>query len=64
MEELLTLKEVAAQLKVTPKTVKQWLYNEELKGYKAGRQWRITPAAIQAFLEAGQCKAAPRQEGL
>jgi excisionase family DNA binding protein len=64
MEELLTLKEAAARLKVTVKTVKEWLYSGELKGYKAGRQWRITPAAIQAFLEAGQRKAAPRQEGL
>jgi excisionase family DNA binding protein len=64
MEELWTLKEAAARLKVSVKTVKEWLYSGELKGYKAGRQWRITPAAVQAFLEAGQRKAAPRQEGL
>jgi excisionase family DNA binding protein len=58
MEELLTLKEAAARLKVTPKTVKEWLYSGGLKGYKAGRQWRITPAAIQAFLEASQRETA------
>jgi excisionase family DNA binding protein len=64
MDELLTLKEAAARLKVTPKTVKEWLYSGELQGYKAGRQWRITPAAIQTFLEAGQHKAATRRDNL
>ena len=64
MEDLLTLKEAARRLRVSVKTVKAWLYSGELQGYKAGRQWRITPSAIQAFLEAGQRKADPRQEGL
>ena len=64
MDELLTLKEAAARLKVTPKTVKEWLYSGELKGYKAGKQWRITPDAIQAFLESGRRKSAPAKEHL
>ena len=53
-EELLTVKEAAARLKVTEKTIKTWLGKGQLKGYKAGRQWRITPAAIREFLQANR----------
>jgi excisionase family DNA binding protein len=53
-EELLTVKEAALRLKVTEKTIKAWLNKGQLKGYKAGRQWRITPGAIQEFLQANR----------
>jgi excisionase family DNA binding protein len=50
MEELLTVKEAAARLKVSARTIKNWLYSGALHGVKAGRAWRITPSAIARFL--------------
>ena len=51
-EELLTLKEAAALLKVTTRTLFTWLRRGDLKGHKAGRGWRIKRSAIDAFLAA------------
>ncbi len=57
--EYLTVNEVAERLKVTPLTVRRWLYNGELAGIRlsSGRAgWRITQADLDEFL------AARRQE--
>jgi excisionase family DNA binding protein len=49
-EEILTLDQAAALLKVTAKTVRAMCRRGELPGArKAGREWRITMAAIDAF---------------
>jgi excisionase family DNA binding protein len=49
-EELLTVREAATRLKVSEKSIKSWLNKGQLKGYKAGRQWRIPVEAIDEFL--------------
>jgi excisionase family DNA binding protein len=57
--EYLTVNEVAERLKVTPLTVRRWLYSGELAGIRlsSGRAgWRITQADLDEFL------AARRQE--
>jgi excisionase family DNA binding protein len=43
--------EVAASLKVTRRTVYNWLYSGALKGAKAGVSWRITQGQLDAFLK-------------
>jgi excisionase family DNA binding protein len=54
MEELFTVVEVAERLKVPQRTVKRWLVSGQLRGLKAGRKWRVTPSAIEAFLQASK----------
>lgn len=50
VEHLLTVDEVAAQLRVQRATVYEWLKSGSLRGLKAGRVWRIRPADVEAFL--------------
>jgi excisionase family DNA binding protein len=51
MEELFTVQQVAERLQVRQRTVKRWLLSGQLRGLKAGRKWRVTPSAIEAFLQ-------------
>jgi excisionase family DNA binding protein len=50
-DEYLTIEEVAAKVKVRPKTVREWLRTKRLKGVKAGHFWRIRPEDLEVFLE-------------
>ena len=53
-EKLISPEEVAAKLAVKPATVRAWLRQGKLKGFKAGqRVWRIREADFELFLEAG-----------
>jgi excisionase family DNA binding protein len=52
MDELLTIDEVAAKLKVKPRTVREWLQTGRLRGIRAGRLWRMRAEDVEAFLEA------------
>jgi len=51
MEDLLTVKEVAAKLKVTERAVLDWLRAGQLRGLRAGKKWRIREADLDAFLQ-------------
>lgn len=44
--EILTVKEVADALKFEPDTVATWLNAGTLRGFKIGREWRITKAEL------------------
>ncbi|HEX6509154.1 MAG TPA: helix-turn-helix domain-containing protein [Chloroflexota bacterium] len=52
-DDLLTVPQVAAQLKVTGETVREWLRTGILHGYNLGGQagWRIPPSEIARLLE-------------
>jgi len=50
--DYLTVDEVAARLRVASKTVRRWCAAEQLKAVRAGRQWRILPTDLEAFLKA------------
>jgi excisionase family DNA binding protein len=50
-DEYLTIEEVAAKVKVKPKTVREWLRTKRLKGVKAGHFWRVRPEDLEVFLE-------------
>ncbi len=51
-EQLLTPHQVAGRLQVNERTVKIWLRKGRLRGFKIGKEWRISPDDLQAFLEA------------
>ena len=55
-EELLTTKEVARRLKVTPQTVQRLIARGELVASRVGRDWRIKPSALEVFLQKTQSR--------
>ncbi len=62
---LMTVNEVAEELKVHPRTVKRWISDGHLSGFKLGDRagWRVSSEDLQRFLEerrqeAGEGKAA------
>lgn len=50
MNSLLTPEHVAALLQIKAATVYQWLRTGKLGGVKIGRQWRIRPEVLTAFV--------------
>lgn len=48
-----TLKEVEAILKVTQRTLYNYIKGGQLKAVKMGRQWRVTEDSLKEFLEKG-----------
>jgi excisionase family DNA binding protein len=55
-EELLTIQEVAQRLRLNPETVRRWLNNGRIHGYKLGSDragWRIPASEIPRVLTAG-----------
>jgi excisionase family DNA binding protein len=48
---LYTPEEVATKLKVTRRTVCEWLLRGRLRGLRAGDTWRISDQDVVAFLE-------------
>ena len=55
-ENLLTPTDVADRLQVNERTVTQWLRKGHLRGFKIGKEWRISPGDLHAFLEASANK--------
>jgi len=51
-KKLLTPTDVANSLQVNERTVTQWLRKGHLRGFKIGKEWRVSPDDLQAFLEA------------
>ncbi len=51
-EQLLTPHQVAERFQVNERTVTVWLREGHLRGFKVGKEWRISPDDLQAFLEA------------
>lgn len=49
--EFLTVEEVAQQLRVTEKTVRDYCTRGELKAFKLGTAWRIKPEHVDEFLQ-------------
>ncbi len=55
-EKLLTPVDVANRLQVNERTVTQWLRKGHLRGFKVGKEWRVSEKDLEAFLEAGANK--------
>lgn len=52
MEQLLTVEDVADRLQVHPETIRRWLREGRLQGYRISRRggWRIRPESVEAML--------------
>ncbi len=50
-EKLLTPAQVADRLQIHERTVTRWLRDGYLRGFKLGKEWRIGPADLSAFME-------------
>jgi excisionase family DNA binding protein len=55
MDELLSVEEAAATLKIAPKTLRDWLRTGKLPGVKMGKRWLIREQDLQATIEAHLC---------
>jgi len=51
-DEVLTLKEVAALLKIADRTAYMMVQRGDLPGFKVGGQWRFKRKDIDAWMEA------------
>ena len=50
-DKLLTPPQVAQQLQVNERTVTQWLRRGHLRGFKIGKEWRVSARDLDNFLE-------------
>ncbi len=50
-KKLLTPTQVALRLQVNERTVTQWLRKGHLRGFKIGKEWRVSTRDLEAFLE-------------
>lgn len=49
--EYLTTEEIAEILKVTTKTVRNWLQNGDLRGIRLKGSWRVPKSEFERFLK-------------
>lgn len=63
LSELMTVEEVADALKVHPESVRRWLREGRLDGYRISRRggWRIRPDSVQQLLETSTEEFAPKK---
>ncbi len=50
-DKLLTPPQVAQRLQVNERTVTQWLRRGHLRGFKIGKEWRVSSRDLESFLE-------------
>ena len=50
-DKLLTPPQVAQHLQVNERTVTQWLRRGHLRGFKIGKEWRVSTRDLESFLE-------------
>lgn len=56
MHEVLTIKEVAERLKVSERTVRNWIEKGDLTGYRLGGQYRVNTSDLNLFIEKSKVK--------
>ncbi len=59
-DRLLTVPQVAERLQVNERTVSLWLRKGHLRGFKIGKEWRVSAADLENLLEASANKPPPR----
>ena len=50
-DPLLTPSRVAERLQLQERTVTRWLRTGYLRGFKLGKEWRVSPEDLQSFIE-------------
>jgi excisionase family DNA binding protein len=53
---ILTVREIAASLRVAERTVRRWADQGHIPAFKAGKQWRFKLKDVQQFVSAQDCK--------
>jgi excisionase family DNA binding protein len=48
----MTVKDVSDLLQVGETTIRNWIHNGDLTAIDVGREWRIAPKDLEAFIEA------------
>ena len=61
-ETLLTIEQVAEQLKVSTRTVRRIMQSDRLKGFMIGKRWRFTQSGVDDYLKRQQEEAQKHQE--
>lgn len=54
MEKIYTVDDVSTILKIHFQTILKLLREKTLKGFKVGREWRITEQDLKEFIEKGK----------
>ena len=54
MDVLFNIKEAASKLKVSPLTLRAWIYEGKLESVKLGRRVLLTEQELQRFIERGK----------
>ncbi len=64
-EKLLTPVDIANHLQVNERTVTQWLRKGYLRGFKIGKEWRVSMKDLEALVEVSANKPSnkPRSVG-
>lgn len=47
----MTVHEVAEFLRVTEVTVRKWINQKSLRAVRFGREWRVAPRDLEAFID-------------
>ncbi len=55
MKEMLTVSEVAQILKLSDLTIRRYLKENKLNGFKVGREWRIVKGELDNFIRGEEC---------
>ena len=50
-QRLLTIKDAAAVLQVSDKTVRRWIDAGDLVAHRIGRQWRVSQGDLETFIK-------------
>ena len=53
---MLTVFEVAEQLKVSAKTIRVWIESGKLEGYRFGKDYRIHKESLERFINESKVK--------
>jgi excisionase family DNA binding protein len=50
-DELLRPSQISERLQIQERTVTRWLRNGYLRGFKLGKEWRVSSADLRSFME-------------
>lgn len=64
LPRLMEVHEVAYQLKCSQETVRRYIRERKLLAIPLGRQWRVDPADLKAFLDAQRAEITAREVAL
>lgn len=56
MKEVLTIAEIAEQLRVSNRTVRNWIDSGKLKAFKFGLQYRVNKSDFEDFIKQSEVK--------